>query len=523
VSLDVVTSHGQEGGATSGSAPTPFLLCTTPGSGDQLMVAALRSCGLVVRDDAWPVDRLVECLVGIGAAAPACGALTSWADFAPAVVEPVKPDPSRCHPDGRPHQHTVLEQPLPGLRFVLLVRRDKEAQARATRGAGGDPVNQDADPATLSAGLRSQDWRWIAFFTAARVEPLVVAYEDLVADCRGTVRRVLTFLAPDADHSVEHLPVSVDDATDGTRVVRNPAPARRPTRGHGLPPVSIVVVSHNEGEKLPLTVGGLRATVPDSVEMVVVDDWSTDGSVEALDPGDARVVRTAERGGVTGARNSGAAAATGDVLVFADAHVVTTPGWLQALCASLADDSVACVGPAVTQIHAPRGVGHGFTWAEPQLRMRWLRSRDPAPHPVPFVCGCFMAFRRSDFEAAGGFDPGLLRWGSEDAEIGLHLWRRGRASVVVPQAQVAHLFRPAAPYEVPPHLVVHNTLRTATAHLPRSAVRAVIASLQHLSTFPAAYAELVEGDVWERRDVLARTTVHDGSWFLDRFRIGALR
>jgi GT2 family glycosyltransferase len=266
--------------------------------------------------------------------------------------------------------------------------------------------------------------------------------------------------------------------------------------------------------------------VRQDVEVVVVDDWSTDVSVAALDdvPGaDVRLVRPAHRGGVTGARNAGAAAAGGDVLVFADAHVDPSPGWLDALVEALADPSVACAAPAVSQIHQRHARGYGFTWREPRLRMRWLPARGDGPADIPFVCGCLMAFRREDFEAVGGFDRGMLRWGSEDAEIGLNLWRRGRRSVVVPQAVVAHLFRPAGPYEVPSHLVVHNTLRLAAVHLDRTAQQRVIASFQGLDCFPPAYAELLDSDVWARRERVAAQARHDGTWFLDRFRIRALQ
>jgi GT2 family glycosyltransferase len=289
------------------------------------------------------------------------------------------------------------------------------------------------------------------------------------------------------------------------------------------PPVSIVVVSHNEGEKLPLTVSGIRATVPDDVEIVVVDDWSTDQSTRSLYSRDARVVQPPSRSGVAGARNWGASQARGNLLVFADAHVDPSAGWLAALRAAFADPSVACAAPTITAIGRPGSCGHGCTWAKPQLGMKWLRTGVTRAHEVPFICGCLMAFRRDDFEAIGGFDTGMVRWGSEDAEICLNLWRRGRSTVVVPQARVGHLFRPSGPYHVEPQLVVHNTLRMATVHLPELAVRRVIQAFRGLSSFPLAYAQLVDSDAWKRRESIAAQSLHDGAWFLDRFRIEALR
>jgi GT2 family glycosyltransferase len=395
------------------------------------------------------------------------GSPVSWPEFA-------------AHADGSPK------------RYVHLTRRNKKAQAEET----GLPESD----------LRRDDWRWAAHFARDRITPLTVAYEDLTADPTSSLERVRHFLL-----SGEILPPV-------PRYAEPPA-----VQLSGKVALSIVVVSHNEGENLPRTIEGIRATVPDDVEIVVVDDWSTDGSAATVAPGTARIVRTPQRGGVVGARNTGGRIARGEVVVFADAHIDPQPGWLEPLLAAFDDPDVGCAAPTITQIDRPLARGHGFTWRDRDLRMRWLRDDRTQVHEVPFICGCLMAFRRSDFEAAGGFDDGMLRWGSEDAEIGLHLWRLGRASVVVPESVVGHLFRPSGPYPVRRRMIVHNTLRLAVAHLPESAVQRVISRVSVSSAFGPAYADLVAGDVWARRERIAARAVHDGDWFLDRFRIGVLR
>ena len=47
--------------------------------------------------------------------------------------------------------------------------------------------------------------------------------------------------------------------------------------------VSVVIVTHNEGGELARTVEAIRETVPESTEIVVIDDVSTDGSADALE------------------------------------------------------------------------------------------------------------------------------------------------------------------------------------------------------------------------------------------------
>jgi GT2 family glycosyltransferase len=481
---------------------TSFILCVGAGADASPLVTRLRALGILVSTESLSSEHAASDLaerLRTRAGGPHAGAIVRWAEFAPLVTVEAQKGP------GRPARwHTLLDSELPALGYIHLIRRSK-------------PVNSSPGEPDPGAPQRAEDWNWIGFFAWARIEQLSINQEDLSADPDGIAQRVVNFLARDFDRS--------NVAAPSRNRVSVPVTTRSRRRGR-LPQVSIIVVSHNEGENLPLTISGIRATVPREVEIIVVDDWSTDDSADAINDvpdADVRVVRPAARGGVTGSRNAGAREAHGDVIVFADAHVDPSAGWLRPLCDALADRSVACAAPAVAQIHQRNRCGYGFTWRSPQLRMHWLRDGGDSTREVPFICGCLMAFRRDDFEAVGGFDTGLVRWGVEDAEIGLHLWRRGRASVVVPQSRVAHLFRPTGPYEVEPSHVLHNALRLATVHLPPFALSRVIGSLCHLESFALAYTQLMTSDAWERKDYVTAGAQHSGEWFVDRFRIKAFR
>lgn len=493
--------------STQTPAVAPFLLCTDAGSGAELLMAMLRAGNVTVSGPLPAADEqapgaatdLTAWLLGVLGTRPdgtaGVGAVLHWERFAPLIVKR-NGRKLQAGPDRHREPWTTTFAPaLPGLRYVHLLRRAGPP--------GGDP-----------AASRMAHWHWIGFFTWARVSRLTVAYEDLVAEPERVADVVLGYLGV----SRALTPAAPRPAGHPVRR-QSRATRRRAARAS----VSIVVVSHNEGENLPLTISGIRATVPDAVEVVVVDDRSTDHSLALLDRDDARVVTTQERGGVVGARNAGARAATGDILIFADAHVDPAAGWLEPLVAALGGPSVACAAPVITEMNHRHTGGYGFTWNAPSMRMHWLRGPRTGVHEVPFACGCLMAFRRDDFESVGGFDAGLVRWGFEDAEIGLNLWRRGRATVVVPQAQVAHLFRPAGPYDVAGHLVIHNWLRVASTHLPAASLTKVIAAARQYALFPLAYAQLTDSDLWARRDDIAQHARHDGAWFLDRFRIDVLR
>ena len=292
----------------------------------------------------------------------------------------------------------------------------------------------------------------------------------------------------------------------------------------GLRAVSVVIVSHNEGDLLRKTVDSFlgSSSVPD--EIVVVDDRSTDGSADFLADGygDAVLLRPAEQLGISRARNHGGQRAHGDVVVFSDAHVEVTEGWLDPILAALADPEVGEVAPEVGWLDGRPGRGRGFTWADPSLKMRWLYQDHPEPFDIPFICGCFLAMRRELFEQVGGFDDGMYRWGFEDAELSLRLWLQGYRCQAVSQSFIRHHFRPDFPYQVDRSGIVYNALRLATLHFDEPAIERVIGQFCTEPAFGRAWARLLDSDTWDRREAIAGRRRREFRWFLGEVGIDAL-
>ena len=285
--------------------------------------------------------------------------------------------------------------------------------------------------------------------------------------------------------------------------------------------VSAVVVSHDEGANLARTVHVLLATLPRDGELVVVDDCSTDGSLDALIDSypTVRVLRTDTRLGVAAARNFGARRTDGDIVLFADAHVEPPLGWFQPFASALERPVVGVVGPGVSVMGNEAVRGYGMTWRSPVLRVGWLPSRGRDPYAVPILGGCFIAMRRDVFEATGGWDEGLVGWGYADSELALRLWTLGYECVVVPAVCVAHLFRRAFPYRLPTDAVTHNLLRVAGVHFAPARFAQVVRGLTDRRDFAAALARFVESDALRRlEDVRARRR-YDDDWFCKRFGI----
>ena len=105
--------------------------------------------------------------------------------------------------------------------------------------------------------------------------------------------------------------------------------------------ISIIVPVYNTEAYLPACVESLLAQTHRDLELIFVDDGSTDGSAAILDAyaardGRVRVIRK-ENGGVSSARNAGIAAATGDYIGFVDSDDKVEPTYCETLLRAFKD------------------------------------------------------------------------------------------------------------------------------------------------------------------------------------------
>lgn len=210
------------------------------------------------------------------------------------------------------------------------------------------------------------------------------------------------------------------------------------------PKASVVVCTYNGAATIGACVDALRTLDYPDCELIVVDDGSTDGAGEIAAGGGARVIRTDNRG-LSAARNTGTAAAAGEIVAFCDDDCVPDRHWLRHLVASLLDSGDAGVGgpnvPPPDTVVAD-GVGHA-----PGGPMHVLVSEVEAEH----IPGCNMAFRRTALERVGGFDP-RFRVAGDDVDL---CWR-------IRDAGGRLGFSPAA-------LVWHRARRSTRAYLRQQA------------------------------------------------------
>jgi glycosyltransferase involved in cell wall biosynthesis len=187
-----------------------------------------------------------------------------------------------------------------------------------------------------------------------------------------------------------------------------------------MPRVSVVVPSRNRARLLQRTLRSISAQHLGDLEVVVVDDGSTDdtgAAAEAADPR-VRVIRNREPAGVSVARNRGIAAARGDWIAFCD------------------DDDLWAPEKLARQVSAAERAGADWVYAgdvnvDEQLR---VLSGGPPPDPATVLTrlsrtnplasgGSNVIVRSSVLAGVGGFDPALRR--TEDWDLWIRLARVG--------------------------------------------------------------------------------------------------
>ncbi|RNL62381.1 glycosyltransferase [Nocardioides marmoriginsengisoli] len=212
--------------------------------------------------------------------------------------------------------------------------------------------------------------------------------------------------------------------------------ARQPTSAAGeeyLPPVSVVVPAYNEELGIAAAVKSLVASDYPELEVLVVDDGSTDGTaavVEALNLPGVRLIRQ-ENGGKPSALNTGVAAARHDVLVLVDGDTVFEPDAMRALVAPLADPRVGAVS-GNTKVGNRRGLLGRWQHIEYVIGFNLDRRMFDVLQCMPTVPGAIGAFRREVLDQVGGVSDDTL---AEDTDLTMAICRGGWRVVYAPEAR----------------------------------------------------------------------------------------
>jgi GT2 family glycosyltransferase len=183
------------------------------------------------------------------------------------------------------------------------------------------------------------------------------------------------------------------------------------------PTVSVIIPNYNYARTLGMCLESLQVQTHQPLEIIVVDDGSTDDSVAVAESFGAQVLRTGGNLGPPAARNLGAAHARGEVLLFVDSDVALEPGATATALDILRSD--------------PRtGAVCGTFRPEPLIRdglieeyrclqlCYWMGGEGPISTSYTAI----LAVSAAAFAEVGGFDASLRH--TENADFGHRLGQR---------------------------------------------------------------------------------------------------
>jgi len=186
--------------------------------------------------------------------------------------------------------------------------------------------------------------------------------------------------------------------------------------------VSVVIPARNAERYLGAALQTVLAQTAGRMEIIVVDDASTDGTgaaAAALAGNGVTCLALPEKRGAAGARNLGVRAASGEYLAFLDADDLWLPERTAVLGRALASQG----GRAIA-------LGHVEQFISPEIAPERRRTLAAPPPPMPAYVAGGILMRRADFLAVGAFDETLTL--GEFIDWFGRARRAGLAEIVVP-------------------------------------------------------------------------------------------
>src|SRR6267143_3761121 len=214
------------------------------------------------------------------------------------------------------------------------------------------------------------------------------------------------------------------------------------------PRVSVIIVNWNGAEHLRLCLPSLRSQSFKSLEIIVVDNRSSDDSAEVARSHGVRWLPLKQNVGLAPALNRGTTIARGDLLLFVNNDMRFDPGFVAALFEPLEKDEEIFAsdgmqfnwdgtvrGHLAARLTSARATRESSTELVPGLYFYQQEKIEQAP--VFMASAACMMVRRTFFEKLEGFDD-RLPFGYEDVEICWRAWAYGWKTLYVPSAICWH-------------------------------------------------------------------------------------
>lgn len=197
--------------------------------------------------------------------------------------------------------------------------------------------------------------------------------------------------------------------------------------------VSIIIPTFNGASRIENCLHALlNQIVEGDVEILVVNDGSTDNTAEVVACYSTVRLITQSNAGPAAARNRGALEARGTIILFTDDDCVPTPEWLAAMTKPFEDPSV--VGTKGVYRTRQTSLAARFVQIEYEDKYRRMSNL----RQIDFIDTYSAGFRRDRFLEMNGYDTSFPVAGAEDVELSYRMSTRGWTMKFVPAAIVYH-------------------------------------------------------------------------------------
>jgi len=196
--------------------------------------------------------------------------------------------------------------------------------------------------------------------------------------------------------------------------------------------ISVVIPNYNGSRKIGKCLEAVLSSTYVPFEVIVVDDASTDDSVEVISTFPCRLIRFDEHAGASKARNAGARASAGEIIFFIDADCIVEKDTLSRVQKAFNGQEGVIIGGSYTRL--PYDSSFFSTFQSIFINYSELKRREP-----DYIATHSMAIEKRIFEKSGGFPEQFLPI-IEDVEFSHRLRRFGHKLLMDPDILVRHIF-----------------------------------------------------------------------------------
>lgn len=182
---------------------------------------------------------------------------------------------------------------------------------------------------------------------------------------------------------------------------------------------SIIIPNYNQGQFLPEAIESALNQTYDDFEVIVVNDGSTDNSLEIARKYPVKIIDQTNKG-LASARNTGIMNSKGDYLLFLDADDILLENCLEVIARTIKETNSEIIAPSFKCF----GLNNDQVILKPNPTVEDFKIGNHV--------GYCSAIKRETLLEVGGYNPKMV-WGAEDYDLWFDLLKRGKKITTIPE------------------------------------------------------------------------------------------